>query len=217
MKRHKGFFRRYFITGFAVFVPIALTIYIIKVVVIKLDTVFRFLPPKFHPDTYLPFHVPGLGLLATLFLILIIGLLAKNFFGREIVRWIEGIFKNIPLVRVVYTAIAGFIKALFSDNSEAFRQAALVEFPRKGIYSMGYVVGESDSELFPGLGPDYVKMFIPTTPNITTGFFILVKKDQVRPIDVNPQEAFKIIISAGVVTPDRFGGIGEQVNDQPES
>jgi uncharacterized membrane protein len=217
MKKHKGIFRRYFITGFAVFVPIALTIYIIKVVVIKLDAVFRFLPPKFHPDTYLPFHIPGLGLLATLLIILIIGLLAKNFFGRKIVHWVEGIFKNIPLVRVIYTAISGFVKALFSDSSEAFRQAALVEFPRKGIYSMGYVVGESDSDLFPGLGSDYVKMFIPTTPNITTGFFILVKKDQVKPIDVNPQEAFKIIISAGVVTPERFGGIGEQLHDQAES
>jgi len=217
MKKHKGIFRKYFITGFAVFVPIALTIYIIKVVVIKLDAVFRFLPPKFHPDTYLPFHIPGLGLLATLLIILIIGLLAKNFFGRKIVHWVEGIFKNIPLVRVIYTAISGFVKALFSDSSEAFRQAALVEFPRKGIYSMGYVVGESDSDLFPGLGSDYVKMFIPTTPNITTGFFILVKKDQVKPIDVNPQEAFKIIISAGVVTPERFGGIGEQLHDQAES
>ncbi len=206
MKKHKSFFKKYFLAGFAVFVPIALTLYIIKVVVFKLDAVFRVVPPKFQPDTYLPFHVPGLGLIATLILILIIGVLAKNFFGRRLVHWIESIFKNIPFVSGIYNAISQFVVALFSDKDDVFRQAALVEFPRKGIYSLGYVVGTSDPGLFPGLDASYIKMFIPTTPNITTGFFIIVKKDQVIPIDVNPQEAFKIIISAGVVTPERGDG-----------
>ncbi len=206
MKKHKSFFKRYFLAGFAVFVPIALTLYIIKVVVFKLDAVFRVVPPKFQPDTYLPFHVPGLGLIATLILILIIGVLAKNFFGKRLVHWIESIFKNIPFVSGIYNAISQFVVALFSDKDDVFRQAALVEFPRKGIYSLGYVVGTSDPGLFPGLDASYIKMFIPTTPNITTGFFIIVKKDQVIPIDVNPQEAFKIIISAGVVTPERGDG-----------
>jgi uncharacterized membrane protein len=204
MKKHKSFFKKYFLAGFAVFVPIALTLYIIKVVVFKLDAIFRVVPPKFQPDTYLPFHVPGLGLIATLLLILIIGFLAKNFFGKRLVRWIESIFQNIPFVRGIYNAISQFILALFSDKEDVFRQAALVEFPRKGIYSLGYIVGASDADLFPGLDESYVKMFIPTTPNITTGFFVIVKRDQVTPIDVNPQEAFKIIISAGVVTPERY-------------
>ncbi len=203
MKKHRGFFKKYFLAGFAVFVPIALTLYIIKVVVFKLDAVFRVVPPKFQPDTYLPFHVPGLGLIATLLIILLIGFLAKNFFGRQLVRWIESIFKNIPFVSGIYNAISQFVVALFSDKDDVFRQAALVEFPRKGIYSMGYIVGASDENLFPGLDASYVKMFIPTTPNITTGFFVIVKREQVIPIDVNPQEAFKIIISAGVVTPDK--------------
>ena len=203
MKKHRGFFKKYFLAGFAVFVPIALTLYIIKVVVFKLDAVFRVVPPKFQPDTYLPFHVPGLGLIATLLIILLIGFLAKNFFGRQLVRWVESIFKNIPFVSGIYNAISQFVVALFSDKDDVFRQAALVEFPRKGIYSMGYIVGASDENLFPGLDTSYVKMFIPTTPNITTGFFVIVKREQVIPIDVNPQEAFKIIISAGVVTPDK--------------
>lgn len=203
MKKHRGFFKKYFLAGFAVFVPIALTLYIIKVVVFKLDAVFRVVPPKFQPDTYLPFHVPGLGLIATLLIILLIGFLAKNFFGRQLVRWVESIFKNIPFVSGIYNAISQFVVALFSDKDDVFRQAALVEFPRKGIYSMGYIVGASDEKLFPGLDASYVKMFIPTTPNITTGFFVIVKREQVIPIDVNPQEAFKIIISAGVVTPDK--------------
>ncbi len=206
MKKHKGFFKKYFLAGFAVFVPIALTLYIIKVVVFKLDAIFRVVPPKFQPDTYLPFHVPGLGLIATLILILIVGFLAKNFFGRRLVHWIESIFKNIPFVSGIYNAISQFIVALFSDKDDVFRQAALVEFPRKGIYSLGYIVGTSDPGLFPGLGPEYIKMFIPTTPNITTGFFVIVERSQVTPIDVNPQEAFKIIISAGVVTPERNNG-----------
>ncbi len=203
MKKHRGFFKRYFLAGFAVFVPIALTLYIIKVVVLKLDAIFRFVPPRFQPDTYLPFHVPGLGLIATLILILFVGGLAKNILGRRLVNWVQSIFKNIPLVRGIYNAISQFIVALFSDKSDVFRQAALVEFPRKGIYSLGYIVGESDSEFFPGLDKRYVKMFIPTTPNITTGFFVIIHKDQVVPLSVNPQEAFKIIISAGVVTPEK--------------
>jgi len=203
MKKHRGFFKRYFLAGFAVFVPIALTLYIIKVVVLNLDAVFRFVPPKFQPDTYLPFHVPGLGLIATVILILFVGILAKNFLGKRLVSWVQSIFQNIPLVRGIYNAISQFILALFSDKSDVFRQAALVEFPRKGIYSLGYIVGTSDPDFFPGLGPEYVKMFIPTTPNITTGFFVIVKRDQVVPLNVNPQDAFKIIISAGVVTPDK--------------
>lgn len=205
MKKGRGFFKRYFLAGFAVFVPIALTLYIIKVVVIKLDAVFKVIPPKFHPDAYLPFHIPGLGLVATLILILIVGFLAKNILGRRIVRWVESIFSNIPLVRGIYNAISQFIVALFSDKSDIFRQAALIEFPRKGIYSLGYIVGKSDPELFPGLDSSFIKMFIPTTPNITTGFFVIVRRDQVVPLNVNPQEAFKIIISAGVVTPEKSG------------
>ncbi len=215
MKRRRGFFKRYFLAGFAVFVPIALTLYIIKVVVFKLDAVFRVVPPKFQPDTYLPFHVPGLGLIATLLIILIIGFLAKNFFGRQLVRWVESIFKNIPFVSGIYNAISQFVLALFSDKDDVFRQAALVEFPRKGIYSMGYIVGASDPDLFPGLDKSFIKMFIPTTPNITTGFFVIVKKDQVIPIDVNPQEAFKIIISAGVVTPEKSGPLTNASHESP--
>ncbi len=211
MRRHKGFFKKYFFAGFAVFVPIALTLYIIKVVVFKLDAIFRVVPPKFQPDTYLPFHVPGLGLIATLILILVIGVVAKNIFGRRLVHWIESIFRNIPFVRGVYNAISQFVIALFSDKDDVFRQAALVEFPRKGIYSMGYVVGTSDAGLFPGLGSDYIKMFVPTTPNITTGFFVIVRRDQIIPLDINPQEAFKIIISAGVVTPDKEEGVPSNV------
>ncbi len=202
MKKHRGFFKRYFLAGFAVFVPIALTLYIIKVVVFKLDAIFRFVPSRFQPDTYLPFHVPGLGLIATIILILFVGIMAKNLFGRKLVTWIQSLFRNIPLVRGIYNAISQFVVALFSDKSDVFRQAALLEFPRKGIYSLGYIVGKSDPEFFPGLGRDYIKMFIPTTPNITTGFFVIVKRDQVIPLSVNPQEAFKIIISAGVVTPE---------------
>jgi len=214
MKKHRGFFKRYFLAGFAVFVPIALTLYIIKVVVFKLDAIFRFVPPKFQPDTYLPFHIPGLGLIATLLLILLVGFLAKNFFGRRLVHWVESIFQNIPFVSGIYNAISQFIVALFSDKDDVFRQAALVEFPRKGIYSLGYIVGASDADLFPGLDASYVKMFIPTTPNITTGFFVIVKREQVIPLDVNPQEAFKIIISAGVVTPDKNDS---QVHVPPQS
>ena len=214
MKKHRGVFKRYFLAGFAVFVPIALTLYIIKVVVFKLDAIFRVVPSKFQPDTYLPFHVPGLGLIATLLIILLVGFLAKNFFGKQLVRWIESIFKNIPFVRGIYNAISQFILALFSDKEDVFRQAALVEFPRKGIYSLGYIVGASDPDLFPGLGPEYVKMFIPTTPNITTGFFVIVKREQVVPLKVNPQDAFKIIISAGVVTPEKDGVFA---NVPPES
>jgi len=203
MKKRRGFFKKCFLAGFAVFVPITLTLYIIKVVVFKLDALFRVIPPKFHPDTYLPYHIPGLGLIATLILIMFIGVLAKNILGRRLIHWVESMFKNIPLVRGIYNAISQFIVALFSDKSDVFRQAALIEFPRKGIYSMGYIVGESDSDLFPGLSSEYIKMFIPTTPNITTGFFVIVHKDQLVPLDVNSQEAFKIIISAGVVTPEK--------------
>lgn len=192
--------RRNFLTGLLVIVPLGLTYYVVSAIVVRMDGVFAKLPVRFRPETYLP--VPGIGVIVTLLIIQLVGMFSANLFGRTIVRAYENILDRIPLVRAVYNAVKQLIEAfgqLFSDSSDRFNRVVLVEYPRKGIYSLGFVTGKSRKDMQEFTDKQLLNVFIPTTPNPTSGFFLMIPEEDVTNIDINVEQAFKMLISAGMV------------------
>lgn len=197
----------YFITGLLVVVPLYISIYVLSLIVGFMDNVLGLLPGVVHPDTYLPFHIPGLGVIFTIGVILLVGLLTKNIFGRALVAFGERLISKIPLLRMVYNSTKQFLETFFSDEHEGFKHVVLVEFPRAGVYSVGFQTGRPKGELRDKTSADSVSVFVPTTPNPTTGFYIVVKESEVISIDLSVEDAFKIIMTAGMVMPDKTGGV----------
>lgn len=198
--------KRRFLTGLLVVVPLYFTYYIISVLVNFMDRLLSFLPARFHPDTYLPFHIPGLGVIFTFFFILLVGIFATNFFGKRMVEVWEALLVRIPLIRSVYSASKQLIEAFFVTNREGFRRVVLVEYPRKGVYVLGFVTGVTEGEIQRVTDEKVVNIFLPTTPNPTSGFYILVPEKDTIPLNMGVEDAFKLIISGGMVTPKDIKG-----------
>jgi uncharacterized membrane protein len=195
--------KKYFLTGLLVFIPIALCIYILKIVITGADRFLGLLPPQYNPNTYLPFHVPGLGIIITLGVILLIGLFTANFVGKRLVYGIESLFAKIPLVRTIYTGAKEVVQTFIHDRPAQFHQVVLVEYPRKGIYCIAFVTGSPMGELASKVDGDLLNLFIPTTPNPTSGFYILVPREETIPLNITIEDAFKLIMSAGMSIPTR--------------
>jgi len=191
--------RRHFFTGLLVIVPLGLTYYVISALVQAMDRVLAVLPARFHPDTYLPFPLPGLGLVATVLLIQVVGFLSANLFGRSVVKAYELVLDRIPVVRTLYLAIKQVLEQMISGDSERFRRVVLIEYPRKGIYSMAFVTGVSRGEVQDKTPEKMVNVFLPTTPNPTSGFYLLVPEKDTVPLQIPVDDAFKLIMSAGIV------------------
>lgn len=195
--------KRYFLTGLLVLIPISLCIYILRIVIGAADRLLRFLPPPYNPGTYLPFHIPGLGIILTVAVIFLVGLVTANFVGKKMVHGIEYLFARIPLVRTIYTGAKEIVQTIVLDRPSQFRQVVLIEFPRKGIYSIAFVTGSPSGELASKIDGDFLNVFIPTTPNPTSGFFILVSREETIPLNITIEDAFKLIMSAGMSMPAR--------------
>ena len=193
--------KRRFLTGLLVVVPLYLTYYIISVLVNFMDRLLSFLPARFHPDTYLPFHIPGLGVIFTILFIFIVGVFATNLFGKRMVEIWESLLVRIPLIRSVYSASKQLIEAFFVTNRDGFRRVVLVEYPRKGVFVLGFVTGVTEGEVQRVTEEKVVNIFLPTTPNPTSGFYILVPEKDTIPLKMSVEDAFKLIISGGMVTP----------------
>ena len=194
--------RRHFLTGLLVIVPLGLTFFVVSWIVGFMDQILVYIPPKFHPDTYLPFTVPGLGVIFTLFIIQFVGLLSANLFGRKVVKTYEQVLDRIPFVRGVYLAVKQLLEQILSQDSDRFRRAVLVEYPRKGIYSIGFVTGVGAGPMQENTPEKVLNIFIPTTPNPTSGYYLLVPEKDTVPLSLTVEEAFKIIVSAGMVGGD---------------
>ncbi len=198
--------RNYFLTGFVVSAPLAITIYITWSLVGWIDSwVKPYIPARYSPDTYLPFAVPGFGLLVALFLITMIGFLAANFVGRAIVSFGEHLLDRMPLVRGVYKMLKQLFETVLSNKSDMFRQVALVEYPRKGVWSLVFVAGDKQSEINARLDAEddpLMAVFMPCTPNPTTGFLMYVHRSEVVMLDMSIEDGAKLIVSAGLVVPD---------------
>lgn len=193
--------KKYFIMGLLATIPIVLTIYILGVFIGMMDKVLKYLPSKFHPDTYLPFHIPGLGLIATVVLIFIVGVLTQSFLGRKLVSIGEWIVSKIPLVRNVYLGIKQLVEAIFMQNSRSFKRVVMVEYPRRDMWVIAFLTGIAEGEVQNKTEKKVVNLFVPTTPNPTSGFYILVPEKDIVNLDMTVEGAFKLIISGGILTP----------------
>lgn len=194
--------RSYFIAGLLVVVPLYITVYVLSLIVSFMDGVFLLMPSAFHPDNFLPVHVPGLGIIVTLVLILIVGVIATNFLGKRLLGIGEKALSKIPVLRIVYNATKQFMETFFTKEHQGFRRVVLVEFPRAGLYSIGFVTNKPSGEIKHKVREDMISVFIPTTPNPTTGFFIVVSEKEVITLEMKVEDAFKIIMTGGMVFPN---------------
>ncbi|MDQ6434530.1 DUF502 domain-containing protein [Mesorhizobium sp. LHD-90] len=197
--------RNYFLTGVIVIAPLAITAYIAWTFVHWVDSwVKPYIPYVYNPDNYLPFAIPGFGLLVALIMITLIGFLTANFIGRSIVGFGERVLGRMPLVRGVYKALKQIFETVLSHKSDMFSTVGLVEYPRKGVWSLVFVAGEKDTEINAKLdkpGDPLVAVFMPCTPNPTTGFLMYVYRSEIVVLDMTIEDGAKLIVSAGLVAP----------------
>ena len=193
--------KQIFLTGLAVTIPIGLTLYILFFLIDIMDGLLKVIPVKYHPDTLLGAHIPGLGIIVTVALIFICGLVTKSYVGDKIVRSGEDLVDRIPFVRNIYKGIKQISDNMFVDQRSSFKKVVLVEFPRKGIYTIGFVTGMPSIEVQKKTGQNSISVFVPTTPNPTSGYLIIVPEEDLVHMDMSVEEALTFIISVGIITP----------------
>lgn len=193
--------KRYFITGLLIWVPLVITFWVLSMIVSTLDQSLHLLPEAVHPKTVIGFSLPGTGAVLTLAMIFVTGLLAANFIGQKLVNWWEKLLARIPVVNSVYNSVKQVSDTLFSPNGNAFRQALLVQYPREGSWTIAFLTGQPGGDLVNHLAGDHVSVYVPTTPNPTSGFFLMMPAKDVVELDMTVDEALKYIISMGVVAP----------------
>ncbi len=190
-----------FLAGLAVTIPVGVTIYILIFLIDLMDGLLRFIPAPYHPDSFLGFRVPGLGVIATVLLIFASGLLATSYAGEKLFRLAETLVDRIPLVRGIYQAIKQIVQTMVSKEGQSFKKVVLMEFPRQGLYTVAFVTGIPSGEIRDKFGAPCINVFIPTTPNPTSGFYLIVPEASVTPLEISVEEAFKLIISGGILAP----------------
>ena len=195
-------FRKYLIAGLLVWLPLAATAFIIKLVINLLDKIILFLPLQYRPESLFGFSIPGFGLALAIGVLLLTGMLAANLLGRELVAIWEGILSRIPIVRNIYNAVKQIASTILTSKGKSFRKVVLAEYPRKGIWSIGFLTNEQVELKCEGLRDEMVGVFLPTTPNPTSGFILLFPKEDLIELDMSVEEGFKFIISIGVVVPE---------------
>ena len=194
--------RRYFIAGLLVWLPILVTFFVIKFIVDLLDKTVKLLPYQYQPDQLLGFHIPGLGLVFTLIILMITGLLTSHFIGHKLMHFWERLLSRIPLIRSIHSAVKQVTQAIFNPSSQSFRKVLLIQYPRPGIWSVGFLT--SDTININALNEPVVTAFIPTTPNPTSGFLTVIPKKDTIELDISVEQALRLVISLGVVLPDQL-------------
>ena len=193
--------RRYFVAGLLVWLPLGVTIVVVRFLMGLMDKTLVLIPSQYHPEELLGIGIPGLGVILTIILLLVTGVLTANIVGRSFLKGWESLLDRIPVARSIYSAAKNFAEIVFSDSGSAFSKVLLVEYPRKGIYSITFQTASGISEIQARTGEDVVACFVPTTPNPTSGFIILVPKKDTIELDMEVDEAVKLIMSLGVVIP----------------
>ena len=193
--------KRYFITVLLIWVPLAITAWVLSLIANVADQSLLLLPEGMRPHTLLGFDLPGAGVVLTLLVILTTGLLAANFIGQRLVGWWEIFLARIPVVNSIYNSVKQVSDTLFSSSGNAFRKALLVQYPREGSWTIAFLTGAPGGDVPNHLTGDFVSVYVPTTPNPTSGFFLMMKKSDVIELNMNVDEALKYIISMGVVAP----------------
>ena len=195
--------KRYFITGLLIWVPLVITAWVLSVIVSTLDQSLRLLPESIHPQHLVGFSIPGAGALLTLAMIFLTGLLAANFIGQKLVGWWDKLLSRIPVVNSVYKSVKQVSDTLFAPNGNAFRKALLVQYPRQGSWTIAFLTGAPGGDIVNHLHGEHVSVYVPTTPNPTSGFFLMMPASDVVELDMTVDEALKYVISMGVVAPPK--------------
>ena len=193
--------QRHFLAGLLVFLPVVITLWFLGWVIALMDGLLDVLPARLHPNSYLPFAIPGLGAVFTIALILFLGFLTKGVATRRFLAAWDRIFVQIPVFRGVYTAVQKLVQT-FLGQSQAQRRVVMIEYPRKGVYTVGFAMGRAWHELEKHNETPLVNVFVPTTPNPTSGFYLLVPINDISPLDMSMEEALKLITSGGLITPE---------------
>lgn len=208
--------RNYFLTGIVVTAPISLTIYLTWQLIGWIDhQVTPLVPAKYNPETYLPFSLPGLGLVIMVVFLTFIGFLTANIFGRTLIGLGERLVNRMPIVRSVYNAFKQILETVLQSSSQSFRQVVMVEYPRREIWALAFVTAETEGEIANKLDDDLLSIFVPTTPNPTSGFLLVVPRRDVILLDMSVEDAAKFIISAGVIVPPDDGAAGDHAVAPP--
>jgi uncharacterized membrane protein len=193
--------RNYLIAGLLVWIPIMVTVWVVRFLSGILDNSLVLLPPSWRPENLVGQYVPGVGIILSLLLLFLTGVLVKNIFGGRIVAGIESLVKRVPVVGPVYSGAKSFSETVFTDKGRSFKQVVMVEFPRNGVHSVGFITSEELEEVQYKTAEDVVCVFVPTTPNPTTGFIVMVPKEKVVRLDMTVDEAFRMLLTLGVVVP----------------
>jgi len=194
--------RKYFITGLLILVPLAITVWVLNLIIGTMDQSLLLLPESWRPEALVGFHIPGLGTILTLLIIFLTGLATRNFIGRQVVSLWEGLLTRIPVVKSIYSSVKQVSDTLFSSSGNAFRKAVLVQYPRQGSWTIAFLTGVPGGEVRNHLPGDYISLYVPTTPNPTSGFFLMVPRADTIELDMSVDEALKYIVSMGVVAPE---------------
>ena len=216
-------FRTYIVTGLLIWVPLGITFFLVKFMVDFMDKTLLLLPPTMRPDNLFGVHIPGLGIILTLIVLIATGVLGANLLGRKLVSVWESMLERIPLVRSVYSAAKTFAEVVLTDNTQSFKEVLLIQYPRKGLYSLCFQTSTQLGEIQARTGEEVICVFVPTTPNPTSGVMIIVPKKDVIVVDMQIEEAVKMVVSLGVVVPDWKGlkrkepAALEAPDEEPES
>ena len=195
--------KKHLITGLLIWIPLVITIWVLKLIVDALDQTLLLLPLQWRTESFLGVHIPGLGAILTVAVVFATGFLATNFVGAQLVQFWHGLLNRIPVVNSIYSSVKQISDTLFSSSGQAFRKAVLIEWPRSGMWTIGFLTGTPGGDVANHLRGDFVSVYVPTTPNPTGGYFVIVKRSDVIELDMTVDQALKYIISMGVVPPQK--------------
>jgi uncharacterized membrane protein len=207
--------RKYFITGLLILVPLAITLWVLNLVISTMDQSLLLLPESWQPRNVFGFYIPGLGTILTLLFIFLTGLLTRNFIGKKLVYFWELLLARIPIVSSIYSSVKQVSDTLFSSSGNAFRKAMLVQYPRQGSWTIAFLTGVPGGDVKNHLAGDYISVYVPTTPNPTSGFFLMMPRADAIELDMTVDEALKYIVSMGVVAPDSLVAASKNPNLVP--
>jgi uncharacterized membrane protein len=196
--------RKWLLAGLLVVVPVAITVWVLQWIIGTLDQTLLILPQAWQPDRLIGIHIPGFGVLLTLAILLLVGAVASNFVGKKLVRVGDAIVTRIPVVRSIYSSVKQVSDTLFSESGNAFRTAVLIQWPREGIWTIGFVTGSPGGDVSNYLrGEEFVSVYVPTTPNPTGGYFVMLRKSDCIELKMSVDDALKYVVSMGVVAPQQ--------------
>ncbi len=193
--------RKWLFAGLLVIVPVAITVWVLQWIIGTLDQTLLILPAGWQPDKLLGVHIPGFGVLLALAILLAVGAAASNFFGRTLLKWWDAALGRIPVVRSIYSSVKQVSDTLFSESGNAFRTAVLIQWPRENMWTIGFVTGTPGGDVANYLQGEYFSVYVPTTPNPTGGYFVMLRREDCIELKMSVDEALKYIVSMGVVVP----------------